>query len=144
MDRFKSNYNNLKRNPNFYWKPEFKITKHKVNCIVINRKQAIRMPKKGSKVQVQNYHKQMQVPFVIYADFAITEKDQGSQPNSTKCYTDKYQKHTGCRYGYKVVCCYDDKYTNPVNIYRGEASIKKFMQEMLKEVELSKAERFKI
>ena len=33
------------------------------------------MPKKGSKVQFQNYHKQMQVPFVIYTDSeATTEK----------------------------------------------------------------------
>lgn len=33
------------------------------------------------------------------------------------------------------MCCYDDKYTKPVKIYRGEDSIKKFMLEMLKEVE---------
>lgn len=32
------------------------------------------------------------------------------------------------------LCCYDDKYTKPVKIYR-EDSIKKFMQEMLKEVQ---------
>ena len=50
----------------------------------------------------------MPVPFVIYADFeAITEKAQGRQPSNAKSYTDKYQKHTGCSYGYKVVCCYD-------------------------------------
>ena len=46
----------------------------------------------------------MPVPFVIYADFeAIAEKIQGCEPNSTKSYTDKYQKHTGCSYGYAVM-----------------------------------------
>ena len=29
--------------------------------------------------------------------------------------------------------CYDDKYTKPVQIYRGEAPIKNFMKQMLKE-----------
>ena len=78
----------------------------------------------------------MPVPFAIYADFeAIIEKVQGCQPSGEKSYTDKYQKHTACSYGYKVVCCYDDKYTKPVQIYRGEDSIKRFMQEMLKEVQ---------
>ena len=46
----------------------------------------------------------MQVPFVIYADFkAITEKIQGCNRNNQQSYTDKYQKHTGCGYGYKVL-----------------------------------------
>ena len=76
------------------------------------------------------------MPFVIYADFeAITEKVMGCQPSDAKSYTDKYQKHTGCSYGYKVVYCYDDAYTKPVQISRGEDSIKKFTQKMLTEVQ---------
>ena len=94
------------------------------------------MPKEGSMVQFQNYHKQMPVPFVIYADFdAVTEKVSGCQPDDAKSYTDKYQKHTGCSYGYKVVCCYDDKYSKPVKNYQGENSIGYFMLDMLSEVE---------
>ena len=78
----------------------------------------------------------MPAPFVIYADFeAVTEKIQGCEPNKNKSYTNKYQKHTSCSYGYRVVCCYDDKYTKPVKIYRGEEPVKKFMEEMLKEVQ---------
>ena len=72
----------------------------------------------------------MPVPFVFYADFeAITEKVYGCQPDGAKSYTDKYQKHTGCSYGYKVVCCYDEKYSKPVKIYRGENFISYFMLE---------------
>ena len=66
-------------------------------------------------VNYKNHQKQIPAPFVIYADFeAVTEKIQGCEPNNNKSYTNKYQKHTSCNYGYKVVCCYDDKYTKPV------------------------------
>ena len=55
------------------------LSEHKTNCMVINGEKAIRMPRKGNNIiQFQNYHKQMPVPFIIYADFeAITEKAQG-------------------------------------------------------------------
>ena len=105
------------------------LLKHKDNCMVVNGKQAIRMPEEGENiVQFKNHQRQMQAAFVIHADFeAITEKIQGCEPNNNKSYTDKYQKHASCSYGYKVVCCYDDKYTKPVKIYRGEEPIKKFV-----------------
>ena len=62
------------------------------------------MPEKGSKVKFTIFHKQLPVPFEIYADFeAITEKVQGCKPNNDKSYTEAYQKHTDCGYGYKVV-----------------------------------------
>ena len=48
--------------------------KHTNNCLMIYGKQAINMPKQGDN----NFHKQLPVPFVIYADFeAITRKVQG-------------------------------------------------------------------
>ena len=111
------------------------LNEHTKNCISINGKQAINMPKKGENVYFKNYNKQLPVPFVIYADFeAITEKIHGCLPNNENSYTEAYQKHTDCGYGYKVVCCYDDKYTKHVQIYRGENAVHKFMENMLKEV----------
>ena len=116
------------------------LTEHKNNCISINGKQAINIPEKGDKVYFKNHHKQLPVPFVIYADFeALTEKIQGCQPNNEKSYTEAYQKHTDCGYGYKVVCCYDDKYSKPVQIYRGENAVYKFMENMLEEVNWCKS-----
>ena len=116
------------------------LTEHKNNCISINGEQAIKMPEKGDKVYFKNHHKQLPVPFVIYADFeAITEKIQGCQPNDEKSYTEAYQKHTDCGYGYKVVCCYDGKYSKPVQIYRGENAVHKFMENMLEEVDWCKS-----
>ena len=116
------------------------LNNHKENCIITNGKQAINMPKKGENIlKYTNHHKQQAVPFVIYADFeAITEKVQGCQPNNDKSYTEAYQKHKDCGYGYKVVCCYDDKYSKPEQIYRGEKAVYKFVEKMLEEVNYCK------
>ena len=116
------------------------LNNHKENCIIINGKQAINMPKKGENIlKYTNHHKQQPTPFVIYADFeAITEKIQGCRQNNDSSYTEAYQKHTDCGYGYKVVCCYDDKYTKPINIYRGVKAVNKFMEKMLEEVKYCK------
>ena len=110
------------------------LANHKENCIQINGTQAIRMPtKKDNILKFNNFHKQLPVPFVIYADFeAITEKIHGCQPNENKSYTEAYQKHVDCSYGHKVVCCYDDKYSKPEQIYRKSCS------QMLDEVKYCK------
>ena len=109
------------------------LEKHKVVCVEINGKQAVEMPSPGSIIEFTNYRKQLPAPFVIYADFeAITEKVDEKAPQ--KSYTKQYQKHTACGYGYKVVCCYDDKFSKPTKIYRGEMAINKFMNDMLAEV----------
>ena len=116
------------------------LNDHKDNCIQLNGTQAVKMPDKDNNtLKFNNFHKQQQVPFVIYADFeALTEKIQGCQPDNDKSYTEKYQKHTDCGYGYKVVCCYDDKYSKPIQIYRGEKAVYKFMEKMLEEVKYCK------
>ena len=55
------------------------LENHVNNCLKINGKQAIDMPKKGENIlKFNNFHKQLPVPFVIYADFeaqkSITSK----------------------------------------------------------------------
>ena len=116
------------------------LTNHKENCIQVNGTQAIKMPTKDDNIlKFNNFHKQLPVPFVIYADFeAITEKIHGCQRHDDKSYTEAYQKHTDCGYGYKVVCCYDDKYTKPIQIYRGEKAVYKFIEAMLDEIKYCK------
>ena len=116
------------------------LNEHEDNCIQVNGTQAVKMPDKDNNIlKFINFHKQQSVPFVIYADFeAIIEKISGCKPNNDRSYTEAYQKHTDCGYGYKVVCCYDDKYTKPVQIYRGEKAVYKFMEAMLEEVKYCK------
>ena len=109
---------------------------HRQDCLAINGTQAIRMPTEGSKIYFQNHQKMLPVPFVIYADFeAITEKIDSCQPSDGQSYTTTYQSHKACSYGYKLVCRYDKRYSKPVEIYRGEDCIQKFIIKMLSEVE---------
>ena len=122
------------------------LVKHKSNCLTINGKQAINMPKGENILRFNNFHKQLPVPFVIYADLeAITKKVQGykqseemEKEKDKRSYTEAYQTHEDCGYGYKVVCCYDDKYSKPIQTYRGENAVYKFMEKMLEEVEYCK------
>ena len=105
------------------------IINHKENCITINGSRLLKMPKADDMVYFKNYHKRLEALFVIYADFeAINKKVHGCQPNNDKSNTESYQKHKDCGYGYKVVCHYDDKYSKPVQIYRGENAVHKFMK----------------
>ena len=116
------------------------LINHKDNCIQINGAQAVKMPDKNNNIlKFNNFHKQQPVPFVIYADFeAIIEKISGCQPKDNDSYTESYQKHTDCGYGYKLVCCYDDKYSKDTRIYKGEKAVYKFLEAMLREVEYCK------
>ena len=123
------------------------LANHVNNCLTINGNQAINMPKRGDNVlRFNNFHKQLPVPLVIYADFeAITKKVQGCEQSEEmkkdkdRSYTETYQTHKDCGSAYKVVCCYDDKYSKPIQTYRGENAVYKFMEKMLEEVEYCKA-----
>ena len=124
------------------------LANHVNNCLTINGAEAINMPKQGENIlKCNNLHKQLPVPFVIYADFeAITKKVQGCKRSeemdnekNKRSYTEAYQTHEDCGYGYKVVCCYHDKYSKDICIYRGENAVYKFIEKMLEEVEYCKA-----
>ena len=120
------------------------LAKHRVNCRVMNGVQAVELPEKyidkngverTPSVYFKNYHKILPIPFCIVADFeCITEKVSSCQPSDRKSYTQQYQKHTACGFGYKVVCHYDNKYSGDVVVYRGEDCIEKFMKRMFEEV----------
>ena len=57
------------------------LANHVNNCLTISGAQAINMTKQGENIlKFNNFHKQLPVPFVIYADFeAITTKVQGCE-----------------------------------------------------------------
>ena len=124
------------------------LANHVNNCLTINGVQTINVPKQGENIlKFNNFHKQLPVPFVIYANFeAITKKVQGCKQSEEmekdkdrRSYTEAYQTHEDCGYGYKVICCYNDKYSKYTSIYRGENAVYKFMEKMLEEVEYCKA-----
>ena len=95
--------------------------------------------KSDNILKFYNLHKELPFPFVIFANFeAVTKKMQGGRPTDDKSYTKAYQTHEDCGYGYKVVCCYKDKYSKPIQMYQGKNAIYKFMEKMLEEVEYCK------
>jgi len=111
------------------------LERHQKDCVVINGTQAIEMPANGSKIYFKNHHKMLPVPFVIYADFTTDKLDTCQPPNSIS-YTTTYQRHRACGFCYCVVCYYDKIYSKPVEIYRGEDAIKRFIKKMFEEVRL--------
>ena len=121
------------------------LANHANNCLTINGAQAINMPKQGENIlKFNNFHKQLPVS---YADFeAITKKVQGCKQSeemenekNKRSYTEAYQTHEDCGYGYKLVCFYRERYSKPIQTYRGENAVYKFMEKMLEEVEYCKA-----
>ena len=73
---------------------------------------------------------------MIIADLECNlEKISSYQPSDKNSYTEKYQKHTACSFGYKVVCHYDMKYSKDLVIYRGSDPIGEFLTCMKEEVQ---------
>ena len=77
---------------------------------------------------------------------AITKKVQGCKQSeemenekNKRSYTEAYQTHEDCGSAFKVICCYDDKNSKDICIYRGENAVYKFMETMLEEVKYCKA-----
>ena len=76
------------------------------------------MPAPGEKIKFKNYHKQMQVPFVIYANFeSIIKPYQAAAGDKSEIKS----KHQACGFGYQIVR-YDGASSN-VRIYRGEDAV---------------------
>ena len=58
------------------------LKNHVEDCIQINGKQAIKMPSKENNVsKFNNFHKQLPIPFVIYADLSHNRKILGCGKN---------------------------------------------------------------
>ena len=52
------------------------------------------MPSRNTKLRFVNYHKQLPIPFVVYADFECFTKPMSTRsPNPDDSYTYSYQKH---------------------------------------------------
>ena len=69
----------------------------------------------------------------IMTDFEsiLAPEDKGKQ-NPEESYTNKYQKHIACRYGYKLVCV-DDKLTKPSKVYLSKDAVYNFINSMIAE-----------
>ena len=109
-----------------FTKPEV-LMYHKNNGCYDNPCAKICLPsKKKAYIEYNEMmaRRQLKAPFIIYADFeALTKKVKKSN---------KYQKHIGCSYGYKIVSDYKE-FTKPYKSYRGRGAVKKFIEALLEE-----------
>ena len=117
------------------------LENHEKYCNGVNgRPTRIEMPEGGkNKITFQSCHKQMKVPYVIYADFeAILHKIQGCERGpESKSYTEKIKKHEACGYAYKVVKS-DGEVMSP-RLYTGKKPVSNFLENILtEEVEIRK------
>ena len=59
-----------------------------------NETVSVKMPPQNTMLGFKNYHKQLPIPFVVYADFECFTKPMNTCcPNPEKSYTYNYQKH---------------------------------------------------
>ncbi|KAK3740309.1 hypothetical protein QZH41_010880 [Actinostola sp. cb2023] len=99
--------------------------------------QRIELPNEDNMfLQFKDFHKQMRVPFAIYADFeSLTTKIQSASPDPTKSSTEKYQHHQACGFAYVIVSERPDHCKAPV-LYRGEDAVDKFLESLQKEEQI--------
>ena len=106
------------------------LESHKKYCNGVNgRPTRIVMPEEGQNtLSFQNHHKQMKMPYVIYADFEVlVRKIQGCErgpERMQKSYTQKTERHKACGYSYIVVR--SDGEVSGSKVYRGENAWKRF------------------
>ena len=101
---------------------------HKPHCCQ-HGPQRIELPNEdNASLHFKDYHKQLKVPFVIYADFeSLTTKIHFTSPDPHTSYTQKYQHHQPCGFSY-VVVSEGEQYFKPPVVYRGADAVDKFLE----------------
>ena len=73
----------------------------------------------------------MKSPFMIYADFeSIFVPESNGKQNLDEPYTNKYQTHVGCSFGYKLVFNVEDQFNK---LYLIQDTVHKFITNMVEE-----------
>ena len=81
------------------------------------------MPKKDEYVKFKYFERKIKSPFMLYAEFeSILVPEDNRKKNSNESYTNKYQKHAFCSYGYKLPC-FDGKFSKPFKSYFREDAV---------------------
>ena len=83
-------------------------------------------------MQFKNYRNKIPVPFVRYADFESFNTNIINNKDDIKT-TEKVANHTACHYAYQLVCTIDDKFTEPLQLYRGDNVAYYFIWDITKE-----------
>ncbi|VEN62739.1 unnamed protein product [Callosobruchus maculatus] len=119
-----------------YFDSETALKRHvQENCKLIVVKLPTREPRVdrlGNTVpddilKFENYHKQLKVPFCVYADFEciLSPLDQ-SEPSNQESFTIKKYQHIPCSFAYLIKAAHDDA-ASKFYKYRGENAADEFV-----------------
>ena len=113
------------------------LTNQKLSWTEVSRKQGVNTSEKGSNAQFSNYYNQLEAPFVIYADFAFSLKEN---PNliETKLLPLKLITIRSILLVVMVtqlVVCIAASICQPVNTYPGENAVYRLIEKMLEKGE---------
>ena len=100
------------------------LERHKPECKgLLKSPTRTEMPKVGeNKMSFTNYHKQMKVPYVVYADFEyVLRKISSRESDNKRSFTVKTEKHEPCGFSYMVMR--SDGATFGSFTYRGEDAV---------------------
>lgn len=87
----------------------------------------------GDIVEIDDFAKQMRVPFVIYCDFeAFARKVDTCIPDPSTSNTTTTVHYIACGYGYQVVSS-DQRYTKPPVLYRGPDAARHLLERLYEE-----------
>lgn len=82
------------------------LERHKPECEgLLKSPTRTEMPKQGANTMMfKNYRKQMKEPYVVYADFeCLIRKIHTCEPDSSRSFTVKTEKHEPCGFSYIAV-----------------------------------------
>ena len=110
------------------------LDKHKEYCYN-NECVKIVMPPPGTFLRFKNFVHSEKVPFIVYADFESKIKEMHNcDPDPTKSYTKKYQKHEPISFSYYIKC-FKDSVRKPISkTYTGKDAMDVFISWLEKDV----------
>ena len=113
------------------------LKRHIKDCFKNNEKRRMMMSRKDEYLKFKYYQRKIRSPFVIYPYFeTILVPEYNEYQNPEDSYTNKYQKHVACIYGYKLVCV-DGKFSKPFKSYLSEDVVYNFINSMIEESKYS-------
>ena len=79
------------------------VKRHIKDCFKINGKQTVNINEKSEHVKFKNFERKLKSSFIIYTDFeSILVLEDNKKQTTNESYTNKYQEHVACSYGYKL------------------------------------------
>ena len=107
------------------------LAKHTPDC-QLHAPQRKEMPTEDDKfLKFKNFHLQLPVPIVIYADFeSCLQNVPGCEADPSKSSTTPIEKHIPSGFGYKFICA-NDKYSKPTLVYQGADAVPKLIQKKI-------------